>query len=258
MPLVNLFRQIAHPEALALKDPASGDDVVIRESARSRRLVLRVHDSAQVEVVVPRGTPERLVHQFVAQHLDWIVTRVARARARAQPPEAFPPATIDLACIGENWRLDCVGGSGRPRVRELEDGLLELRGSGSAAALRAALLRWLTARARLVLEAWLAEVAAEWGFEYSGMQVRLQRTRWGSCSSRRRISLNLAILFQPPEVLRYLLLHELAHTRHMNHSRSFWAVVAACEPDYRRLDARLRKGWRNVPQWLRPQRRISA
>ena len=88
------------------------------------------------------------------------------------------------------------------------------------------------------------------------MQVRLQRTRWGSCSSRGRISLNLALVFQPPAVLRYLLVHELAHTRHMNHSRAFWAAVAACEPDYRRLDALLCKGWHNVPDWLRPQRRM--
>ena len=58
-------------------DPGGGDDVVIRESARSRRLLVRVHDSAQVEVVVPRGTPSTLVQQFVARHLDWIAARVA-------------------------------------------------------------------------------------------------------------------------------------------------------------------------------------
>jgi hypothetical protein len=107
------------------------------------------------------------------------------------------------------------------------------------------------------LAPWLAELAAEQGFRHGPVQIRLQRSRWGSCSAKGAISLNLALLFQPPAVLRYVLLHELAHTRHLNHSRAFWAVVAACEPDYKRLDRQLRKdGWRNVPSWVRPQGRL--
>jgi len=237
-------------------DPGEGDDVVIRESARSRRLLVRVHESAQVEVVVPRGTPPALVQQFVTGHLDWITTRVARARARARPPEAFPPAQIHLVALGEQWALHLAGGRGAVRVRPLGDELLQLTGDGDAAAQHAALRRWLIGRAREVLPDWLAEVAALHGFTYREARVRLQRTRWGSCSSRGRVSLNAALLFQAPDVLRYLLIHELAHTRHMNHSRRFWALVADCEPDYRRLDAQLRRGWRNVPDWLRPQRRV--
>ena len=237
-------------------DPGEGDDVVIRESARSRRLLVRVHESAQVEVVVPRGTPQRLVAQFVGSHLDWITRRVARARAQARPPEVFPPAQIALVAIGENWSLHLAGGSGAPRVRPLGEELLQLTGAGNALAQRAALRRWLIGRARAVLPDWLAEVATLHGFQFRAAQVRLQRTRWGSCSSRGVVSLNAALLFQPTDVLRYLLLHELAHTRHMNHSRRFWEVVADCEPDYRRLDAQLRRGWRNVPDWLRPQGRV--
>jgi predicted metal-dependent hydrolase len=256
---VNLFSQPGSQGQLALlRATVAGDDVVIRESTRSRRLALRVHDCAQVEVVVPRGTPLRLVEQFVGGHLDWIATRVARARARARPPEPFPPARIDLVALGESWQLHLAGGEGPPRVRVQGDGLLRLTGQGSVARQRAALLRWLSGRAREVLPAWLAEIAAEQGMHYGAVSIRLQRTRWGSCSARGRISLNLALLFQPPDVLRYLLVHELAHTRHMDHSRRFWAVVAACEPQYRRLDAQLRQGWRNVPDWLRPQRRMSS
>ena len=255
---VNLFRQkTVHGQAALWRDPSTGDDIVIRESAKSRRLTVRVHESAQVEVVVPRGTPLRMVEQFVSRHLDWIATRVTRARAKARPADPFPPPGIDLVAIGERWQLQWAGGSGRPRLSEAGEGILRITGQGSPAVLRAALLRWLARRAVDVLGPWLAEVATEHGFAFSAVQVRLQRTRWGSCSTRGSISLNLALLFQPPDVLRYLLVHELAHTRHMNHSRSFWAVVAACEPDYLRLDAQLRTGWRNVPDWVRPHRRIS-
>ena len=57
-------------------------------------------------------------------------------------------------------------------------------------------------------------------------------------------------MFQRPEVVRYLLIHELAHTRHMNHSGAFWSCVAACCPGYQALDRELLGGWRQVPGWV--------
>jgi len=88
------------------------------------------------------------------------------------------------------------------------------------------------------------------GVEPKRLQVRCQRTRWGSCSRLGTISLNVCLLFQPPEVLRYLMIHELSHLRHMNHSPRFWADVARHEPDWRSLDRELLQGWRRVPSWI--------
>ena len=242
------------PVPAALQD---ADDVIIRESARARRLLLRVHDSAQVEIVVPRGTPLPLVDAFVSSHLDWISQRVAKARSQCLPAQAFPPQHIEVVSVGERWEITRREDEGGWRLRETGEGQLQLRGSGTEAGCRAALRRWLVQRGQQVLVPWLAELAEEHGFRHGAVSLRLQRTRWGSCSSRGAISLNLALLFQPPPLLRYVLLHELAHTCHHDHSRAFWSVVAACEPDYRRLDAQLRtQGWRNVPDWLRPGRAV--
>ena len=80
-------------------------------------LVQKTFPDEALEVVVPRGTPQRLIEQFVASHLEWIATRVARARAKARPPEAFPPTLLHLAAIGEHWQLQWVAGAGRARVR---------------------------------------------------------------------------------------------------------------------------------------------
>ena len=85
---------------------------------------------------------------------------------------------------------------------------------------------------------------------YTKMHVRMQRTCWGSRSSSGTISLNLCLLFLDPALLRYLMIHELCHGRHMNHSRRFWAMVGRHEPDYKRLDRRLGAAWRDVPAWL--------
>jgi predicted metal-dependent hydrolase len=225
-----------------------------------------VHRTGRVEVVVPPRTSRATVSAFVSEHRDWIETR-RQAALRQRPPETpFPPTRIALPGVYESWRVHLAGGTGRVRIREPQappapagpagagadaDELLVITGDiGSAQQLREALRRWLIRRAQMVLAEHLADCAREFGFSFRTLSVRRQKTRWGSCSTRGTISLNCCILFQPPEVLRYLLIHELSHTRHMNHSPAFWATVAACCPDYRKFDRQLLDGWRRVPSWM--------
>jgi predicted metal-dependent hydrolase len=230
---------------------------VVRESRRARRLAVRVHRTGRVEVVVPPRTSRAMVSAFLSEHRDWIETR-RQAALRHKPPETpFPPSRIALPGVYETWRVHLAGGTGRVRIREPREReqpgeeLLVIAGEvSSPQLLKDALRRWLMARAQRVLAEHLADCAREFGFAYRTLSIRHQRTRWGSCSVRGTISLNCCILFQPPEVLRYLLIHELAHTRHMNHSRAFWECVAHCCPDYRKLDRQLLDGWRRVPSWM--------
>ena len=82
------------------------------------------------------------------------------------------------------------------------------------------------------------------------MHVRGQKTCWGSHSSSGTISINYCLLFLEPALVRYLMIHELCHARHMNHSRRFWAHVARFEPDYRKLDRKLSSSWKEIPSWV--------
>jgi predicted metal-dependent hydrolase len=224
---------------------------VVRESRRARRLAVRVHRTGRVEVVVPPRTSRDAVSAFLAKHRNWIETR-REAALRQKPPEVpFPPPQIALSAVYESWRVHLAGGTGRVRIRESADELLVIAGDTSEPLqARDCLRRWLIGRAQVVLAEHLADCAREFGFSYRRLSIRRQRTRWGSCSTQGTISLNCCILFQPPEVLRYLMIHELSHTRHMNHSRAFWDCVGRCCPDYRQLDRQLLDGWRRVPSWL--------
>lgn len=223
----------------------------LRRSARARRLSVRVHRDARVEVIAPLRLAERRINEFLALHRNWIRERLEVALRERVAPQPFPPQWIHLPAFGETWRLHLAGGLGPLRLRTRPFGLLEASGdTRGPTALRRALLGWLLRHSRQRLARELAEAARQHGFQYASMALRRQRTRWGSCSTRGTISLNVCLAFQPADVLRYLLIHELAHTRHMNHSPAFWSCVGAACPDWQRLDRALLDGWRHVPDWV--------
>jgi hypothetical protein len=239
------------PQLPLWSDDNPADGWAVRESRRARRLAIRVFHTGRVEVVVPRRTSRRAVAQFLDGHRAWIETKLAHARRHATAPEPFPPSRIELAAFGQSWRVHLAGGSGRVRARRIAPGILALVGdSADARLVRQALRNWLAQEARLLLAPALADCARAMGVRYRRIAIRRQRTRWGSCSTCGTISLNGCLLFQVPSVLRYLLVHELVHTRHMNHSRAFWADVARHCPEHKRLDAELLDGWRRVPSWV--------
>jgi predicted metal-dependent hydrolase len=223
----------------------------VRESRRARRLAVRVFHSGRVEVVVPRRTPRRAVVQFIDGHREWIESKLAHARRHALAPQPFPPSRIELSACERSWRVHLAGGNARVHACVAAPGILALTGDGSDGPLvRSALRAWLARQARELLPPALAGCARDMQATYRRVAIRWQRTRWGSCSTRGTISLNGCLLFQTPQVMRYLLVHELAHTRHMNHSRAFWADVARYCPEHARLDAELLEGWRRVPSWV--------
>ena len=115
-----------------------------------------------------------------------------------------------------------------------------------------ALVRWLSGLAATELGTRLATLSQELGIDYARMHLRRQRTRWGSCSAAGTISLNVCLMFQRPAVVRYLLVHELCHRRHLDHSDRYWRLVQTHEPHWRSLDAELLQGWRHVPAWVFP------
>lgn len=95
-------------------------------------------------------------------------------------------------------------------------------------------------RARGIIEARTAELARAHGFEFSRIYVRDQKTRWGSCSRNRNLSFNYRIALLPERVMDYVIVHELSHLRHFNHSHMFWNCVEAMLPDYKRLRKELK------------------
>ena len=231
----------------------NGDSPLIRTSARARRLSIRVFPDARVEVVVPPRVRPRDVQDFISVHREWIDSKRAQALRNRPVPQVFPPPAVEFAATGERWRLHLAGGSGALRVVERGDPaarVLSVTGAGTPNAIRKSLRAWLLRAARPRLAPRVAALSAATGIPYAQVSIRRQRSRWGSCSVRGTISLNACLLFQRPAVVDYLVVHELTHVRHMNHSARFWQAVERNCADWRALDRDLVQGWRHVPRWV--------
>jgi len=201
---------------------------------------------------VPRRTSARAVKAFVEENRDWIA-RAQDSFAAKYDPESFAlPREISLPTLGIQVPVRYVPEDGAATVRyRFSKNVLTLRGNtGDEVKSVAALKRWLSGMARQAFESRLKSLSLLTETPYRKIHIRLQRTCWGSRSSTGTISLNLCLLFLEPELSRYLLIHELCHGRHMNHSKRFWKLVSKFEPDYRTLDRRLGESWRDVPNWL--------
>ncbi len=228
------------------QDPA----LRIRESRRARRLILRLLPSQVLELVVPRGTRASAVAAFVHRHRRFI----ARARhaivERRSSGDFVWPARLALPAIGQAWQIDYRTSPEGAPWHASGDRLCVQTRDGTWAEAREALRAWLVHVARERLTPWLWRVSEGVGRQPSGVTIRLQRTRWGSCSSRGRVSLNAGLLFLEPDVVRYLLVHELCHLICLDHSPRFWQAVERFEPEGLALDRKLRAATSVVPPWV--------
>ena len=234
------------------EEPGESSGFSVRESKRARRLSIKVFPRGRVEVVVPRRTRARDVQAFVDEHRDWIA-KSRESFAQVLPPEPFVlPNVIELPAIEQGFRIRYERRKDASSVRfRCHGNVVTLSGrTGDDKLCVAALKRWLSSVAKKEFLPRLASLSALSDNPFERMHVRGQRTCWGSHSSTGTISINYCLLFLNPPLLRYLMIHELCHARHMNHSRRFWQRVGRFEPDYKRLDKALGESWKMIPAWL--------
>jgi predicted metal-dependent hydrolase len=213
----------------------------IRRSPRAQRARILV-DGDGVEVVLPRRFPLSEVAPFVEEKRAWIERTLRRMR---ETDVELPPASLadggELPFLGRRLTLAVrVEGS---RVREH----VARRGDTLHVALspqtdlRAAVERWYRRRAREQVEPLLDAACARAGTAYSTLQIRGQRTRWASCSSAGAMSFNWRLLLAPPEILEYVIEHEVAHLEVLDHSARFWDLLASRCADWQAREAWLRR-----------------
>ena len=199
-------------------------DYSIRRSDRARRVRVTVEGDGSVVVVIPRRAPARHAAAAVQQLTPWIERRLGEVEA-SRAAVASRGGTVPF--LGATLRL--VGEPGRTRVTRTGD-VLEV--PADPVRRGHALELWFRRQAAGEIAARLDAACAEAGLGYTKLSIRAQRTRWASCSRSGAMSFNWRLLLAPPEVLDYVVWHEVCHLAVMDHSPRFWGLLARYRPEY--------------------------
>ena len=192
-------------------------------SERARRYILRLGREGEARVTVPRRGTYAEALKFAERQTNWLKRQLARRKLRPPPPATWAVGT-QILFRGVYTAIERAEAAVRVGSETVASA-----GEGDLKPLIEAHLKRLAARE---LPARVLALAAQHGLQVNRITVRGQRSRWGSCSRRNHISLNWRLVQTPDAVRDYIILHELAHLRHMNHSKKFWAEVARLCPAY--------------------------
>ncbi len=238
-----------HAETVALAIDGEPVSIRLRLNPRARRVIVKVHP-ATGEVTVVAPTRRALDHalDFARGHHDWI----ARQRARVPLPVALEPgARVPFRGLPHEVRH---GGRGAtPVVRDDAARILWVHGRAEHGQRR--LVDFFKREARRLCEASLLEYADALGVTPSRLTLRDTASRWGSCSAARAISLSWRLIFAPDFVREYVVAHEVAHLKEMNHGPRFWALVRKLDPDFERAQEWLRLHGRSLQRYAVPSKK---
>ncbi len=231
----------------------------VRVSDRAKSVRLSLSVEAGLEVVIPVDYDHHKVPELVQKKRDWILRNQLKLDQReaflqAQAPHELPDS-IKLRSLNEEWQIEYQHSPIKLRTININEKEAELKliltgNIADIVACKFFLKQWLIQKAEKDLCSWLHKVSDRAKLPYRTTAVRSQKTLWGSCSGNRNISLNYKLLFLEANVVEYVLLHELCHTVHMNHSDKFWKLVSKFESNYLILDKSLNQAWKIIPAWL--------
>lgn len=237
------FRGTEYPDAISLRSADGSSkavNYVVRKSPRARYIRLTLDYSGSLILTLPRRASIRDGLNFIKQQKSWIFEQ----QKNFKPPQtalSFLKRRPWLGHQGKKIPLYFVLGSqsnglndkSRSRIPYLQFNLIE--GPEMDQAFLKLLRKW--ARYSLVVRA--ADLAFQSGLDYRALSIRDQKSRWGSCSQGKNLSLNWRLILLDPTYQDYIIFHELAHLKEMNHGPRFWALLEKICPGAEKMDCKL-------------------
>jgi predicted metal-dependent hydrolase len=196
---------------------------------RARRYLLRLRQDGTARVTIPRHGSISAARDFAVRNIGWLEQQFQRLAAQPKSPAGWQIGT-EILFLGSPVRIELEADG------SIRFGTEQVKVTDVSADLQPAIQNHLRQLAAKELPPRVMELAGAHGIQVSRVSVRNQKSRWGSCSRRGTISLNWRLIQSPGFVRDYIILHELAHRRQMNHSDKFWQEVARLCPDYLEAD----------------------
>jgi predicted metal-dependent hydrolase len=217
-------------------DNAGVPPYTVRKSARARRVKLRVDLDGTVTVIVPSRARATGYEDFVRQHTDWILKQQARfAALRSEAGRGSLCTRNEVNYRGRTIPLTVYPIPGKRITLQYDgDRFVVYRPVHATDEDVQRLFRsWFRDVAKALFAERVVALNAATNYTWRTIRIGEQKTKWGSCSTRGTLSFNWRLLMAPPEILDYVVIHELSHLKEPNHSAAFWALVEARCPNHK-------------------------
>jgi len=225
----------------------------LKKSARARYVKLKASVRHGLELVVPLRFNQKHIPEILESNKSWIEKQLAKIREELQTShlETLPNELI-LPALNQTWKLIYIK-SNNKKVQLLTRPQRELVFLGNIenqSLCKKVLRLWVKDLAKTYLPTRLQDLSEKTQLPYKNIVIRGQRSRWGSCSTQKIINLNYKLLFLSSDLVDHIIIHELCHTIHMNHSAKFWRLVASFDTQWKQHSREVRRAEKHVPTWV--------
>ena len=218
----------------------TGTERISYEIRRSKRktMELSIYPDGKVVVKVPEQMPLYKIEEFVKQKSKWIKekTEWIADRQSCHLDKVYEEGT-EIPFLGKNYPLHLVVHEEENAWIQLEENAIEIHTpSTEQTVLQYLLVYWYKENAKKLIKSRVKHYCLLLGETVETVRIKDQKTRFGSCSSKRNLNFNWRLMMAPKEVLDYVVVHEMCHLKYMNHSKEYWAYVESIMPNYKEYD----------------------
>lgn len=220
----------------------------VRRHKRAKYVRLHTTKKHGLEITVPYRYSLKEIPEILEEYKSWIVKQLVDVDYQE---ETILPETIQLGALDQTFTIRYLQTNRkRTHIHQCPDNRLVVTGDVSNKETCLKLLtKWAKQQAKNHLPEILQSVSEETGLTYADARVRSQKSQWGNCGSDHVITLNYRLIFLPSYLVRHILVHELCHTKYLDHSKAFWSLVAKYDVAWQENKKALKKGDHFIPAW---------
>lgn len=226
---------------------------VLKRHPRARHVKLKASKYHGLEIVVPLRFNYKHIPEILESNKEWIKKRLLEIQESIDEVSDQPlPKCINLLACNQIWDVTYIKSDNKKlqlMVRQSREVVIYGSNLEKKDCLKL-LINWVKAKAKDFLLERLDNLSQNIRLDFSKGIIRAQRGRWGSCNSNKTISLNYKLIFLPEALVNHVIIHELCHTVHLNHSAKYWRLVSSFDPNWKQHNRDLRSGDDWIPRWI--------
>ncbi len=224
--------------------------VNIKKHPRARHVKLKASLKHGLELVVPKRFNAKLVPSILEENRAWIEKQLAKIRHTADSQDVLPDE-ISLPGINLQFQIEYIPSPSKLKLIARPHQQFAIIGNlVDKNDCRKLLITALKKIAKIHLIKKLVEISQKTKLDFASATIRDQNSRWGSCSEDKKLNLSYKLIFLPEKLLEHVIIHELCHTIHLDHSDKFWKLVEKFDPEWQHHKKLLKNGEKFIPAWL--------